>query len=264
METVGFEAENTYIFYETFLPEGWTFEEMNEQEVFGSIRDDHQEQNKRKSVTHTSKATVELVDDSDAVEGTQYVSHFSFPLDFQLMAQTDKMAERPYLLLQVNSIDNWGRHRVEGYGFVRFPAEPGYHKIEVETWRPRGSLQSEIHSFFLGGSIRIHKLEELIRTKFIDEQGKSDVVNRFGLETENSGKIRVNLNMALQDGVSRKLNRKKQEMAKEALILETKKQVMQYKLKIKDQLEQSQKDALINKRNDRRQRRSVMGQNNQG
>ena len=45
--------------------------------------------------------------------------------------------------------------------------------------------------------------------------------------------------MALQDGVSRKLNRKKQEMSKEALILETKKQVMQYKLKIKEQLEQS-------------------------
>ena len=59
-------------------------------------------------------------------------------------------------------------------------------------------------------------------------------MNRFGLETENSGKIRVNLNMALQDGVSRKLNRKKQEMGKEALLLETKKQVMQYKLKIKD------------------------------
>ena len=107
------------------------------------------------------------------------------------------MTERPYLLLQVNSIDSWGRHRIEGYGFVRFPGEPGYHKLEVETWRPRGSLQSEIHSFFLGGSIRIHKLEELIRTKFIDEQGMADVVNRFGLETENSGKIRVNLNMAL-------------------------------------------------------------------
>ena len=150
-----------------------------------------------------------LVDDSDAVEGTQFVSPFSFPLDFQLLAQTENMAERPYLLLQVNSIDSWGRHRVEGYGFVHFPSEPGYHKIEVETWRPRGSLTSEIHSFFLGGSIRIHKLEELIRTKYIDEQGKADVVNRFGLETENAGKIRVNLNMCLQDGVSRKLNRKK-------------------------------------------------------
>ena len=30
VETVGFEAENTYIFYDTFLPEGWTFEESNE------------------------------------------------------------------------------------------------------------------------------------------------------------------------------------------------------------------------------------------
>jgi len=180
------------------------------------------------------------------------VSHFSFPLDFQLLAQTDKIADRPYLLLQVNSIDSWGRHRIEGYGFVRFPAKPGYHKIEVETWRPRGSLQSEIHSFFLGGSIRIHKLEEMIRTKFLDEQGKADVVNRFGLETENSGKIQVNLNMCLQDGVSRKMNRKRVEMRKEALLLETKKQVMQYKLKIKEQLEQSNKDHLVSRRAERR------------
>ena len=180
------------------------------------------------------------------------MSHFSFPLDFQLLAQTDKIADRPYLLLQVNSIDSWGRHRIEGYGFVRFPAKPGYHKIEVETWRPRGSLQSEIHSFFLGGSIRIHKLEEMIRTKFLDEQGKADVVNRFGLETENSGKIQVNLNMCLQDGVSRKMNRKRVEMRKEALLLETKKQVMQYKLKIKEQLEQSNKDHLVSRRAERR------------
>ena len=146
-------------------------------------------------MTHLSKATVEIIDDADYVEGTQYVSHFSFPLDFQFMAQSDSMEKRPYMLLQVNSVDSWGRHRIEGYGFVRFPAEPGYHKLEVETWRPRGSLGSEIHSFFLGGSIRIHKLEELIRTQYLDEQGESDVVNRFGLETENSGKVRVNLNM---------------------------------------------------------------------
>ena len=138
---------------------------------------------------------------------------------------------------------------------MRFPAEPGYHKLEVETWRPRGSLQSEIHSFFLGGSIRIHKLEELIRTKFIDEQGMADVVNRFGLETENSGKIRVNLNMCLQDAGSRKLQRKKVEMRKEALLLETKKQVMQYKLKIKEQLDQVSKDQLLNRRNQRKARK---------
>ena len=53
----------------------------------------------RKSVTHLSQATVEIIDDADYVEGTQYVSHFSFPLDFQFMAQHDKMSERPYLML---------------------------------------------------------------------------------------------------------------------------------------------------------------------
>ena len=47
VETVGFQAENTYIFYETFLPEGWAFEEANEQEVFGQIRDEHAEANKK-------------------------------------------------------------------------------------------------------------------------------------------------------------------------------------------------------------------------
>ena len=47
VETVGFQAENTYIFYDTFLPEGWTFEESNEQEIFGQIRDEHGEVNKK-------------------------------------------------------------------------------------------------------------------------------------------------------------------------------------------------------------------------
>ena len=49
------------------------------------------------------------------------------------------------------------------------PQTAGYHKIEVETWRPRGSLTSEIHSFFLGGSMRIHKMEEMVRTNYLDE-----------------------------------------------------------------------------------------------
>ena len=72
-------------------------------------------------------------------------------------------------MLQVNSVDSWDRHRIEGYSFVRMPATAGYHEIEVDTWRPRGSLQSEINSFFLGGSIRINKLEEICRTKYLDE-----------------------------------------------------------------------------------------------
>lgn len=41
-------------------------------------------------------------------------------------------------------------------------------------------------------------------------------------------------------------------MRKEALLLETKKQVMQYKLKIKEQLEQTSKDNLVKSRAQRR------------
>ena len=78
---------------------------------------------------------------------------------------------------------------------MRFPSTPGFHVIEAESWRPRASLDSEIHSFFLGGSVRIQRLEELVRTEFIDSKGQSDIVNRFGLETEDAGKIVVNLNI---------------------------------------------------------------------
>ena len=93
-------------------------------------------------------------------------------------------------------------------------------------------MQSEIHSFFLGGAVRIHNLEEIIRTRYIDERGQSDIVNRFGLETENSGKVYVNLNLCHQSGIVRKENRRKQDLEKQALLLETKKQVMRYKLQI--------------------------------
>ena len=47
VETAGFNADNTYVFYDTFLPEGWAFEDANEQETFGAVRDEHAEYNKR-------------------------------------------------------------------------------------------------------------------------------------------------------------------------------------------------------------------------
>ncbi len=72
--------------------------------------------------------------------------------------------DRPYILFQVNSKDSWNRHRIEGYGYLRMPAQPGYHQMEIDCWRPRASLQAEIKGFFLGGSVRIHKLEEITRT----------------------------------------------------------------------------------------------------
>jgi hypothetical protein len=52
--TRGFDAENQYIFYETFIPEGWSFEDYNEYETYGLVREETSEFNKRRSSTHIS------------------------------------------------------------------------------------------------------------------------------------------------------------------------------------------------------------------
>ena len=77
-------------------------------------------------------ASVEPCNDTDDPEGTEQVSHFCFPFDYQFLAKEELSAsKRPHLLFQVNSVDDWGRHRIMGYGFLRLPIEPGYHELEV-------------------------------------------------------------------------------------------------------------------------------------
>lgn len=146
--------------------------------------------------------------------------------------------------MQVNSVDSWNRHRIEGYGFARFPDKPGYHQIEVQTWRPRASLDTEIHSFFLGGSVRIQKLEELVRTKYISTDGFDDIVNRFGLETEDAGKITVHLNICSQDLHTRRTKRSEVNMLREKEKLETRKLVMVYRRRIEKERNQAREKNL--------------------
>ena len=47
VETIGFNAEQTYVFFDTFVPEGWTFEDSNAYECFDTVRDEHDEVNRR-------------------------------------------------------------------------------------------------------------------------------------------------------------------------------------------------------------------------
>jgi hypothetical protein len=90
---------------------------------------------------------------------------------------------------------------------------------------------SEIHSFFLGGSVRIMRLEELVRTRHFDESGHADIVNRFGLETEDAGRIRVNLNICWQSKAHHRKQRWEHNIRKHKELLETKKRVNEFKLK---------------------------------
>ena len=90
---------------------------------------------------------------------------------------------------------------------------------------------SEIHSFFLGGSVRIMRLEELVRTRHFDESGRADIVNRFGLETEDAGRVRVNLNICWQSKTYHRKQRLEHNIRKHKELLETKKRVNDFKLK---------------------------------
>lgn len=56
----GFQAQNTYIMFQILLPDqGWLFEDVNDQEMYGVQMDNHSEFNKRKCVTHTSQGRVD-------------------------------------------------------------------------------------------------------------------------------------------------------------------------------------------------------------
>ena len=101
VSATGFSAQNTYIMYEIFLPEqGWLFEDINETEMYGIIRDNSVEYNKRKSVTHISSGKVDISDDVEDEDTTKFTSHFCFPFDYQFLAKESAFANsRPTLLL---------------------------------------------------------------------------------------------------------------------------------------------------------------------
>jgi hypothetical protein len=72
----------------------------------------------------------------------------------------------------------------------------------------------------------------LVATSYINANGESDVVNRFGLETEEGGKIKLNLNLCTQDIDTRKKQRQQFNLLKEKERLETRKLVMKYTLSL--------------------------------
>lgn len=47
VSATGFNSESLYIYYDTIVSEGWTFEDANEYEMLGSVRDEQSENNKR-------------------------------------------------------------------------------------------------------------------------------------------------------------------------------------------------------------------------
>lgn len=75
---------------------------------------------------------------------------FNHPLDLHFAEAGVAGWGCPWMALQCFKLDWNGRKILAGYGFCYLPSNPGYHKIEVPIWRPSGSVEEEMHSYFLG------------------------------------------------------------------------------------------------------------------
>jgi len=189
-----FDAENIYIQFEFYKPPHWHFD-YDDDDHSGFNDEGLLELNRESLVTQQCVSRLEVTDN----EHITPVAYFSFPFDWQLTVPEEYVDHRwPLILFQVNSLDSWERFTVEGYGFLEVPKFAGFHEITVQTWKPHASLDARIHSFFLGGSIKVKELKEIADTQFKLDTNQDTILNRFGVTSESSGSIKVHVNVSTQ------------------------------------------------------------------
>ena len=115
--------------------------------------------------------------DQPSVGETAYWCH---PLDVHFA--TRGLQGWPKIHFQVYSHDPFGRSQLIGYGFCHVPTSPGFHTIEVATWRPSGSLRETISHFYVGGGHQLRNSDLL-----------SSGSDRFRLTTTAMGKVHLQI-----------------------------------------------------------------------
>ncbi|KAK0424818.1 hypothetical protein QR680_008868 [Steinernema hermaphroditum] len=120
------------------------------------------------------------------------VTHFGFPLQFDLLAKEASAPHRallwPRLLFRVCSEDYWGRHYVDGYGSYSLPVETHANTVTVPTWRPvdSGVSSSALKELFIGQAVDLTAIE-LISPSSSEHNKQS----RIGITTESSGFLEI-------------------------------------------------------------------------
>lgn len=92
----------------------------------------------------------------------------------------------PKISFEVWEHDSLGRSYLGGYGFCNLPTSPGHHKLNVDLWRPIGSIMEDLQVNFVGGSPHLRN------------QGIVHNPNdRFRLKSETSGSVQLELSLIL-------------------------------------------------------------------
>lgn len=187
-----FEEDNIYVFLETKFPDGWEYNTEDYDDPRIKESDESDLINRTRSITQISKAV-------PTGFKRKPISYFSFPLAWSFMASDAAILEEwPKVSIQVNSADSWGKHKILGYGFLQFPPKPGFYQISVPTCRPVENLYSEVHSFYLGGSVRVEDPWEMAKSTVCNEEGERSTVNRYGFRTQSGGKVNFQLSVVVQ------------------------------------------------------------------
>lgn len=201
----GFNKECLYLFYEFELPLGWKIDNENEYyEIYKSENLIEEDINKLKSISQRS------IGEFYVKKHGEILHNLNMPFELELLGHKkimDKMF--PKLLIQVNSVDNEGRHRIEGYSFLSIPNTSGYYNVKVVSYKPIEDKDMKIFSFFLGGSRRIPDLKDIAKSSgCLNENNIPTALNRYGIKTTASGYINISFNVSIQNKEIADINRK--------------------------------------------------------
>jgi B9 domain-containing protein 2 len=121
---------------------------------------------------------------------TQYTasSVWNHPIDVHFASTS--IREWPRIIVQVWTLDSYGHSLLAGYGFTHLPTNPGQHKLEINCWKPNGTIRERLEEFFLGRTPPCLLDEAVIFGKAWE--------NRSQLTTVSSGKVKLDVNVVLR------------------------------------------------------------------
>ena len=186
-----FDGEQLYIQWKVLLPPvGWTWSpELTKNEI--ATLSSGSTQICTASYNSTGKTPL-----TSLIHPT---ANFSFPLEFHFVSSNGddplKAHNLPRIYFEVGSAGSWGRHYIEGYGFVTIPRQAGSYERIINTWKPHGTIRQRMDDFFLGGSRHLSNHVNYVGLLKPLEQGP--FLNKYGFSTESSGSIRIRMNVIL-------------------------------------------------------------------
>ncbi|CAM9596059.1 unnamed protein product [Chrysoparadoxa australica] len=109
---------------------------------------------------------------------------WNHPIDLHFA--TSSIQGWPRMMLQVWKLDEFGRNSLQGYGFCHLPNCLGEAEMSVRCWRPMGSAQEEVATYFLDITPQLQS-DDVLFNKAWDQ--------RFRLVTAPSGTVTVRVNV---------------------------------------------------------------------